>query len=352
MGARLKLVLIVLGLLGGVWLVSVIQESHMKTRIAEMPTKTVCVGRFLIDVPKQAVISFGRTRLAGWHISVDYDETESAFKTQLVTKEKELRGQRNMKGWESLESVTAVETASVSGKILVFNRKWGHLFENGERVELTSAEMLGFARTEGASFQFRADYLDTKHVPGLVQIFKQLRPREGDQIPTEPGFCFEKSLIADPLMASQSESTVMFAGVPSHPDLAIALSTTAGLTIDRTLLQRDVDGNFRQDYSSAIHNFRLGERTVNGLRGQELMDRVRERSGVTVHDFEWEAYSKKDSVFTPNISLEMSTGHGRPGEPVQSSLSDVEAIALWDKMLSSLRLRPSPPEFALAAAPK
>ncbi len=315
----------------------------MKARIAEMPTKTVCVGRFLIDVPKQAIISFGRTRLAGWRISVDYDETESAFKTQLLEKEKELRGQKNMKGWESLESVTEIETAGVSGKVLVFNRKWAHHYEFGERVETTSAAILGFARTQGVSFQFRADYRDTKNVPGLVQIFKQLRTRDGNKIPTEPGFCFENSLIADPLMASQSESTVMFAGLPGHPDLAIALSTTAGLKIDRTLLQRDADGNFRQDYSSAIHNFRLGERTVNGFGGQELMDRVRERSGVTGHDFEWEAYSKKDSVFTPKISLEMSTGHGRPGGPVQSSLSDVEAIALWDKMLSSLRLRPTAP---------
>ncbi|MYN19959.1 hypothetical protein GTP81_24760 [Rugamonas sp. FT107W] len=38
--------------------------------------------------------------------------------------------------------------------------------------------------------------------------------------------------------------------------------------------------------------------------------------------------------------LEFDTGHGQPGKPVNSSLSDAEALALWDKISSSLRRRP------------
>ncbi|KQV89813.1 hypothetical protein ASD15_24165 [Massilia sp. Root351] len=340
----------VLVLIAGARLVKIIQEDQMKMRIAEMPMKTVCVGRFLIDVPKHAIVSFGATRLAGWSISVDYDETDDAFEARLAATETELRTMKNEKGWNSLESVANIIADGLSGKVMLFDREWGYLVEFGERVYSTSAKVRGLARLHGVSFEFRAEALDSKDIPELVRIIKQVRNRDGEAIPSESGFCFDNSLVADPLHAGQNESTVMFVGLQSHPDLSIALRSTAGIAHGRTLLQRDADTNFRSEYRWSVHNFRLGDRIVNGIPGQELMDRIREHSGVTGHDFEWEALSKKDSVFTPNLGLEMSTGHGRPGAPVQSSLSDVEAIALWDKILSSLRVRPTRAVPAAAAA--
>jgi hypothetical protein len=310
----------------------------MRTRIAEMPMKTVCVGRFLIDVPKNAIVSFGGTRLGGWSVTVDDDETDDVFAARLLASETELKTKKNEKGWDSLESVTEIKIGSLSGKVWLFDREWGYLVEMGKRVQATSAKVRGFARLQGLSFDFSLDAGDSKDIPELVKIIKQIRSRDADVIPGEPGFCFENSLVADPFTADQSESTVMFVGLHSHPDLAIAVRSAAGVTAGRTLLQRDAESNFRQEYSKSILNFRMGNRTVNGIYGEELMDRVRERTGLTRHDFEWEAISKKGA---PSIGLEMSTGHGRPGAPNQSSLSDVEAITLWDKVLSSLRVRPT-----------
>jgi len=55
----------------------------------------------------------------------------------------------------------------------------------------------------------------------------------------------------------------------------------------------------------------------------------------------WELiHNKTDNVFTPLMSFELSTGHGQPGATVDSSLTDAQALVLWDKMLSSLRIRP------------
>jgi len=46
-------------------------------------------------------------------------------------------------------------------------------------------------------------------------------------------------------------------------------------------------------------------------------------------------------VLAPKITLELQTGKGRPGEPINSSLSDEAVAALWDKISSSIRLRPT-----------
>lgn len=338
---RLRFGCLVAMLFGGFWLLKFTQEIRMKERIDAMPMKTVCVGRFLLDVPEHAIVSFGGTRIAGWSISAYYDETDEEFERDLANREDEIRGQKNEKGWTSLESITAIKTGEVSGKVLVFNRKWGHFFEFKKRVDFTYATTLGMARSKGVSFKLKADYLDADHVPELAQIIKQLRSHAEHEVPAEPGFCFERNLIADPLTAGQNEATVAFIGLADHPDLSIALRTSAGIKPDRTLLQRDAANDTVQEHSWAFHSLRRGERMVNGMRGEELMYRVRERSAVTGHDFEWEAFSKVDSVFTPSLALEMSTGHGRPGQPVQASLTDAEAIALWDKMLSSLRVRPT-----------
>lgn len=51
------------------------------------------------------------------------------------------------------------------------------------------------------------------------------------------------------------------------------------------------------------------------------------------------------------MSFEMSTGHGQPGTTVDASLTDAQALALWDKMLSSLRVRPIVATEPVAVAP-
>lgn len=70
-------------------------------------------------------------------------------------------------------------------------------------------------------------------------------------------------------------------------------------------------------------------------------EREHDLNGNYGHRFMWEtAHNKTDSVFTPDMSIEMSTGRNLHGTTVDASLTDAEALVLWDKMLSSLRVRP------------
>src|SRR5471032_2153407 len=57
----------------------------------------------------------------------------------------------------------------------------------------------------------------------------------------------------------------------------------------------------------------------------------------------WESTPDQNDVFRPALDLELTSGHSiRPGgPPVESSLSARAVLMLWDKISSSIRLRPT-----------
>jgi hypothetical protein len=97
-------------------------------------------------------------------------------------------------------------------------------------------------------------------------------------------------------------------------------------------------------------NLRAAPRTIGGLTGDELVERVLEENFAIIYGFEWEVIGIEDNVFVPDVTLRMATGRGDHG-PVQSSLSQPAALALWDKISSSVRVRPTAPPKASVAAP-
>jgi hypothetical protein len=80
---------------------------------------------------------------------------------------------------------------------------------------------------------------------------------------------------------------------------------------------------------------------LNGIPGEELLDRFKERNGTIGHMFMWESLGKPSDVLAPSITLDLQTGRGRPGGPVNSSLSDEAVLQLWQAISSSLRIRPT-----------
>ncbi len=133
----------------------------------------------------------------------------------------------------------------------------------------------------------------------------------------------------------------MFLRLKDHPDFLIAFDTMAGLKPDKSLLGRDDE--VKQEFEAHVHTLKRGARSIAGIPGEELIERFNEQNGTTGHSCEWESFSKQNDVLRPELSLEFTTGHSlRPGgKPVESSLSDGAVLALWDKISSSIRVRPT-----------
>jgi hypothetical protein len=83
---------------------------------------------------------------------------------------------------------------------------------------------------------------------------------------------------------------------------------------------------------------REGKRNVQHWRGEESL--IRRKDGT--HDFEWALVGTPRDIANPSeFSAQMFTKveHNTVGAAKSASLSDDEAVALWDKLLSSLKFR-------------
>ena len=172
----------------------------------------------------------------------------------------------------------------------------------------------------------------------LSKILGATRPLQPGEIPSEHGFCFDSSILVDQPKAERPETVIATAVWMNHPDVQFRLFTlTNGDTMDPPLLTRVQ----RPSMFSGIRVLRSGPRNLaSGEPGEEHLERIKEAHGAVGHLFVWEAQGLPMFQYEhPQIRLEMTTGNGRQG-PERASLSDEDAIRVWDAVVGSIRLRP------------
>jgi hypothetical protein len=320
-----------------------IPEAGSKTE----KSKTVCVGRFLIDLPDAARVDLPRASVAGFDISA-FDESTEEFHARLAQREAEIKSKPDrLGGNKNLELVREVKTENgLTGKIFVHSRTVNEgTAANGLEIEQYRYEGIAveaLVHGTGVSIDLGSDFYFPDRVEDLLRLVAQLVPNPRNKIPAEPGFCLDQAYIRDPLKADQGEQVTMFADLPSHPDIDFLLILAAGIDPDGAgLLKR---GTASEDRLSMVEKLRVTRlraerREIRGLSGEELVRRVVEENDAQVYTFRWEVNGTKDDVFTPHLVFSMTTGRSKDG-PVPTSISEGAALGLWDKISSSIRVRP------------
>jgi hypothetical protein len=339
-----------------VWGQSAVRGIQDKQVVAQMTgkMKTLCVGRFLIDLPSEAAFSRGQVFVQGFNLA-GFTESRDAFSARVAAREAEINKARNQFGRKNMESATTIDQNGFVGKLFVFGRQSDYLMELGKRVEYENVAVEGYVNAQGTSFSFIADAYDPARTRNLNRLVSQLRVTAPDEIPSAPGFCFGPGMLVDPIDASQRESLTMFASMPGHPDLAIAFTSMAGLKTGPGLLERNARSAAREPFwmRTAFTTLRQGKRTVNGLPGEELAMRVTELNFSTVFGLDWELQGTETDVMAPFLHLELETGRNphAGGKPVPSSLAEPAVLELWDKIVGSIRPRAASPVKVIAARP-
>ncbi|MGZ5199746.1 MAG: T6SS immunity protein Tli4 family protein [Telluria sp.] len=314
-----------------------------RTKVATMTQKmkTVCVGRFLIDMPQEAAVSLARARVAGFDVD-STAESQEDFDRRVAAREAELRAQANDSGKPSLEAVRNYQRNGYSGKIFVYGRWRTSWIEHDHRVYAEGVAVEGFLHGGGTSFSFSNSSVDAGLSGKLARLLDQVSGRDNAEIPGAPGFCIDRGFIREPLSADQRESVAMFASLPNHPDVAIAFSSMVGAAPGPGLLKRTAQAMTNYPFlRPAVKTLRGGTRTINGLPGEEVAVKVTELNFTTSFNFDWETRGKQMDVLAPLLALELQTGVPRPGgKPLQSSFSEVALTELWERVLPSIRLRP------------
>lgn len=311
------------------------QMDNLKVAMMTGEMKTACVGRFLIDLPVEAKISYSLAFLDGFSIAA-VSETKEAFLQRVSEREAKM---------ENIEDVAEVDVNGFTGKTFVFGRNAGHVYHGEQRVEMASVALEAHVHSNGTSFSITAEQYNPADIGELQKVISKLRVVEPKAIPSAPAFCFGPGMFIDPLPADWTEGVVLFVELPDRPDIAIAFDTRAGLQRTwPTLLGRAArsDEHMPLWQKPLLKKLRVGPRTINGLIGEEVSERGTELDFTNVYSFMWELPGTENNVLLPTLTLEMSTGHTEEGSrPVPPSLGEEALIALWNRIASSIRLRPT-----------
>lgn len=182
----------------------------------------------------------------------------------------------------------------------------------------------------------------------FAKLARELRPLAEGEVPKEPGFVVPGGIVRTQEWRAEGAKTYFhlpFFNNPIDPS-----TSTVGFNMDS--LAMGVNGDRLLDRISPIQSalaafsgtrvIRKGERTINGLTGDEYLYREKTKDGRwTAYAFLWEMPGKAENVYQPNIKLSMDVTVPVtvqfPDPPFQS---DEEALAFWDAVTGTLRLRP------------
>lgn len=323
------------------------RDRDDKQEIAKLTRnmKTFCVGRFLINLPVDAQVNVGRGFAGGYDISSTADETDQEFAARLRQTENKLKEQLGEDGRPSLESVKQLAIGTAQGKTFVYKRQRTKV-PQGDRMTISeTVSALSMLRLPGVSITANVDWIDSDQVGDVVRLLAQVAPIEAGQAPRGSGLCLDRAMVLDPYDNLGTESVVLFAGLPGHSDVNIVFSSMSRTAAAPGLLERNAKAVEREPIYMrlAFTSLREAEREINGLQGQEFVLRVRESNLTTGYSFQWEMPGKPKDIHAPLLTLELDSGTNpiSGGKPVQSTLSEEALFELWERIATSIRLRPT-----------
>lgn len=358
-GWRKLIVLLAALACAATWAASEVRSVRDRSEVAKMTEKmkTVCVGRFLIDVPSHAEVILSRERVAGFEIET-VEESEASFRERVAAREVDIEANGpNPSGNGGMVAARDLRIPGMVGRVLVYGLTRGYLMEGEQRVDLQSVSVEAHAHMGGVSFSLSAKHTDENRASLAEAMLARLQLRSKDEIPVAPGFCVERAVFVEPLPVRKAEHIAVSISLPAHPELAMVLFSAAGAHSGPGLLARtaEVDAAASADELLRVSKLRFGKRSINGLAGEESLERVRELNFASTYGFLWETQGVTDDPQYPFLSLELQSGLSphSGGTPVDSTLHEDAVLALWDTVSSTLRLRKSnPPPSSSAPEPE
>lgn len=310
-------------------------------------TKLVCFGRYAIEVPEEAKLILGPVGVP----------------TEVKVKPGGLEASNLWVAEDIAKIKDAKDTAEIvySGKGPVdaswqvryfeddYNKKRGDLYFN---TYITKGDLTFFIDDSVQQDKKIDGKKDTEAGAADRQavLARNLRLRSEDEVPVEPGFCVEHAFIADKLAADQETASAgLF--LPSFPDVTFSISSNKDAYGDYppaefekykpelSLLYRIEQAKKDQGMHYPDRTvLREGKRDVQHWHGEESL--IKRADGV--HDFEWAFVGTPRDVANPSefgATMFTKVENNTVGAAKVASLSDDEAVALWDKLLSGLKFR-------------
>jgi len=211
------------------------------------------------------------------------------------------------------------------------------------------------------AYEFKS-VLDSDNIPPSPELFKpfveqytpalsQLRALKDGEIPSGEGFCVEGALFT----GDTKQNAVAALNVKVAPGAYLGLSYRENLygsawtTAFEDLAADQQRANAKMMFPQMPEGFksfnvlRKQERTLAGLKGQEVVTRTSLNNGHVYYRMNWIVKGAVSSLTQPDVSIYLSTPDEMTdvnGQAYAPLPPENELMGLWDKVLASFRLRP------------
>ncbi|MGZ4964781.1 MAG: T6SS immunity protein Tli4 family protein, partial [Limisphaerales bacterium] len=311
-------------------------------------TKTVCFGRFMVEVPASTTVVWGGADIPlGVNIYPNGVEKVKALAQKFINE---------------LKSEKAIYLNDIPLLISVedFREPQGQIVTGYEGFESTGElKINGYFKlnNDGVIVDARPLKEDGESTAALIKsMAHRLRLRAENEIPTEPGNCIEYAFLPDepgPPKEPPAELVSIGFRLKEFPDVHLSIqirpsnphySESDSLEWQLQRLEKDLKAQDPNHIMLKTVEFRRGPRQIHEwVNGFEALSRSPEQPTVhSIHDFGMDFRGVPADPLKPYADIRMQTGVADNAiGATKASLTDEEAIAVWDKITSTIRVRPT-----------
>jgi hypothetical protein len=299
-------------------------------------TKTVCFGHFVVEVPATATVVHGP---ADVDLPIEYrpgegDKVAELVAVQLGEVEKERR----------FLDKADIATFSMFGKV-IDGVMPGQKLVFGSKDHATYS-IDSFIPVGKDLFIQHADTAVSKDevIKSFNTLATLLRPRGENEVPLEPGACIDGGFVP---WQPEFERFALGVRLKEFPDVHFSIQVIKNQNhlVESSALEPRLNGAEKDGGSwySRIKFFRRGPRELSNWKGFEALARKpAQENTAESHEFAFVSLGAVSDSLQPKLDIKLDTGvKDDQTASVKPSLTDEEAVALWDKLTTSIRVRPT-----------
>jgi len=305
--------------------------------------KTVCLGRYLVDMPTEVTLNYGYlfSYNAGQYSLKKVQGTAEDAKKMAEAKANELKASpHDTKGSLYVRSIPLANGGIlVQGYSVSFNVDSYDVFLY---IPVVTRKKSFIYTYQGDSYP-DSEQQDLKDFSAFAESF---RPYDEGVIPKEPGLCLEDVILVNLPDAFKDNLWVNF-NDPYATTLTLAFVAQIVFEDFQWLSKRPgwVDQEcFLMGGSGKCEKLRFEKHPVGPIEGEELCLSKKTKDGrYRIYDFQWDNPGVVGSKTSPELTLSLIY----PGPSIYNTteplpfFNDDEALAVWDRLVNSLRLRPT-----------